>query len=130
MTLPVLALLFIPILSAQTVRLRVYSEFQRVDPFGEILAIDRSETPREILSPAVARNAFTSFHVAVTTPPKTGYFLALQSYPADTFRWTLYEEKFVASGDSWIPDTLLEARRPYFGAMPDPAALRRIGQST
>ena len=46
----------------------------------------------------------------------------MQSYPADTFRWTIYEEKFVASGDSWIPDTLLEARRPYFGAMPDPAA--------
>jgi hypothetical protein len=82
-------------LAMTAVQLRVYSEFQRVDPFGNILAVDRAERPRELLSPAIPRNAYTSFHVAVTGPPKTMYFLAVQTNPPDVFRWRLYEEKFV-----------------------------------
>lgn len=107
---------------AGAVDLRVYSEFQRVDPFGQVLEADRAAQPREILSPAVVRNAFTSFHVAVTGPPKEMYFLAVQTNPPNVFRWTLYEEKFVKAGERWIPDTLEEAREPFFGVLPDPAA--------
>lgn len=103
-------------------QLRVYSEFQRVDPFGQILAADRAETPREILSPAVVRNAFVSFHVAVTAPKRTMYFLAVQSNPADAFRWTIQEEKFIRQGDLWTGDTLEQVRPPYFGVIPDPKA--------
>ena len=109
------------VFAAQAIELRVYSEFQRVDPFGNILPADRAEKPREILSPAVVRNAHTSFHVVVTGPPKTMYFLAIQTNPPDVFRWRLYEEKFVKAGETWIPDTLEEAREPFFGVLPDPA---------
>src|ERR1051325_7142132 len=55
--------------------LAVYSEFQRPDPFGQIVAVDRGAQPREILSPAAPRNGFVSFHIAVTAPPNTNYFL-------------------------------------------------------
>lgn len=107
-------------LSAQTVQIRIYSEFQRVDPFGEILAADRAQSPREILSPAVVRNAFASFHVVVTAPANESYFLAAQANPENILRWTLYEEKFAKHGDAWIPDALDEARPPYYGVIPDP----------
>jgi hypothetical protein len=102
------------------VALRVYSEFQRVDPFGDVLAVDRAVSPREILSPAVVRNGYASFHVVVTTRPKETYFLAVQSNPADVFEWSIYEERLVRRGAAWIPDVLHELRSPYFGAMPDP----------
>lgn len=115
--------------AAQAIELRVYSEFQRVDPFGNILPADRAEKPREILSPAVVRNAYTSFHVALTGPPKTMYFLAVQTNPPDVFLWNLYEEKFVKAGDTWVPDALEEARKPFFGVLPDPGG-NISGQTT
>lgn len=117
----VLALAFLcGSLHAQDVQLRIYSEFQRVDPFGKILDRDRAERPREILSPAVARNGYFSFHVALTAPAKSLYFLAVQMYPPKAFPWKLYEEKFVSDGKQWIPDTLKDLDAPYFGMIPDP----------
>src|SRR2546428_82444 len=73
--------------------LKVWSEFQRIDPFGEVVAVDRVEHPREILSPAVARNAFVSFHVAVTVPENTPSFLYLQQNP-EWLKITMYKEEF------------------------------------
>src|ERR1017187_5385935 len=56
------------IAAAQTVT--VYSEFTRVDPFGQVVRADRgANEPREILSPAIARNALSSFHVVVEGRP-------------------------------------------------------------
>jgi hypothetical protein len=101
--------------------LEIYSEFQRVDPFGNIAAIDRAEHPREILSPAVPRNGYASFHVVVSVPPKTNYLLYVVTNPLDACRVTLYKEHFLKTGRGWIPDTLAEVNRlPDFGAMPDP----------
>lgn len=101
--------------------LEVYSEFQRVDPFGRIVAADRAETPREILSPAVARNGFASFHVVVSVPPQTNYFLYVVSNPVNACRVALYREHFARTKDGWVPDPLSEVRRlPDFGAVPDP----------
>ena len=101
--------------------LEIYSEFQRVDPLGSIVAIDRAEQPREILSPAVARNGYASFHVVVSVPPKTNYLLYVVTNPLDACRVTLYKEHFVKTGGGWIPDALAEVNRlPDFGAMPDP----------
>lgn len=115
---------------AQVVRsIRAYSEFQRVDPFGEIVAVDRAQTPREILSPGVARNGHLSLHVAITADPKTMYFLAVQSNPRGIFQWKIYREEYVRSGGSWIPEGLEEIREPYFAVMPDPAA-SIAGQTT
>ncbi len=101
--------------------LEIYSEFQRVDPFGSIVAVDRAEHPREILSPAVPRNGYASFHVVVSVPPKTNYLLYVVTNPLDACRVALYKEHFVKTGGGWIPDTLAEVHRlPDFGAMPDP----------
>src|SRR5438093_1305183 len=101
--------------------LEIYSEFQRVDPFGRIVAADRAETPREILSPAVARNGFASFHVAVSVPPPANYFLYVVTNPVSACRIALYKEHFVKIKGGWVPDALTEVRRlPDFGAVPDP----------
>ena len=101
--------------------LEIYSEFQRVDPFGSIVAVDRAEHPREILSPAAARNGYASFHVVVSVPPNTNYLLYVVTNPLDACRVALYKEHFVKTGGGWIPDTLAEVQRlPDFGAMPDP----------
>ena len=56
----------------------VYSEFARIDPSGEVTA---PAQPREILSPAVARNAFTSFQVVVRVPKGTPYWLYIGENP-------------------------------------------------
>ena len=101
--------------------LEIYSEFQRVDPFGKVVAIDRAEHPREILSPAVPRNGYASFHVVVSVPPKTNYLLYVVTNPLDACHVALYKEHFVKTGHGWIPDTLAEVNRlPDFGVMPDP----------
>ncbi|MBZ5725222.1 MAG: hypothetical protein LAP87_09520 [Acidobacteriia bacterium] len=104
---------------AQT--LDIYSEFQRVDPFGAVVAADRGLARREILSPAVARNAFASFHVVVSVPAKESYFLFVGTNPPNACSFTLYREHFVKTEQGWIPDTLVETPRiPDFGVMPDP----------
>jgi hypothetical protein len=99
----------------------VYSEFQRVDPYGEIVAADRAPQPREILSPGVARNAWASFHVAVHMPVNDSYLLYVATNPLDACRVALYREHFVKTADGWTPDRLTEVNRlPDFGFMPDP----------
>ena len=76
--------------------LRVYSEFARIDPSGQVVA---PAQPREILSPAIARNAFTSFQVVVQLPRPAHYWLHLGLNPEDAVRVTLYRE----SGDRLTP---------------------------
>jgi len=116
--------LLIPTLAATLLpaqSLELYSEFQRVDPFGNIVRPDRAQTPREILSPAVARNGFASFHVAVSVPAGTSYFLFVVTNPVNACRVALYQERFTKTKDGWVPDTLSEVRRlPDFGVVPDP----------
>ncbi len=107
-------------LSAQSVD--IYSEFSRIDPFGEIVPADRGGEPREILSPAVARNAWASFHVVITAPPRTTYLLYVVPNPLNACRVALYREHFEKTPAAWVPDRLTELTRlPDFGVMPDPA---------
>jgi len=107
-------------LAAQSVD--IYSEFSRVDPFGEIVAADRGGQPREILSPAVARNAWASFHVVITAPPATTYLLYVVTNPLNACRVALYKEHFEKTPSGWAPDRLTELTRlPDFGVIPDPA---------
>ena len=99
--------------------LEVHSEFLRVNPQGEILSVDATPKPREILSPAVVRNGFASFHVVVRSPRVTSYFLFVATNPTNIVRTTLYKEEFVKRGEDWIPDALKPLRSPNFGAIPD-----------
>jgi hypothetical protein len=122
-----LALFGAPGAVAQSIQ--IYSEFQRIDPFGNILAIDRSPSPREIISPAVARNSFASFHVAVSVPQGQTYFLYLQANPPGIVDIRLYKEQFLNYQGQWIPDTLAGTALPSFGVIPD-AQVNIPGQTT
>lgn len=114
-----LLLAMAPALGAQSVD--IYSEFQRPDPYGEIVAPDRSPSPREILSPGVARNGWASFQVAVRLPANSSYLLYVMTNPRDACRVEMYKEHFVETKAGWIPDRLTPVQRlPDYGFMPDP----------
>lgn len=108
-------------LAAQSVR--IHSEFQRIDPFGNVVDVDRSAYPREILSPEVPRNAHSIFHVSVTVPENNSYFLYIGANPDNLVGLTLYKEDFVREGGAWIPDLLTPLRTPAFGTLPDTTAM-------
>src|SRR5690349_16586128 len=69
--------------------LRVYSEFAHIDEKGRVTA---PAEPREILSPAIVRNGFTSFQVVVDVPPGTPYQLYVVQNPEKAVQVTLYRE--------------------------------------
>jgi hypothetical protein len=74
----------VPLLSQSVA---VYSEFARIDASGEVTA---PAQPREILSPAVVRNGFTSFQVVVRVPKDTPYWLYIGENPMHAAKVTLY----------------------------------------
>ena len=75
-------------LCAQNVQ--VYSEFAQLSDTGEVLA---PENPREILSPAVARNAFSSFQIAIQVPKGTKFLVYIGQNPDDAAKVTLYRRR-------------------------------------
>lgn len=99
--------------------IRIYSEFERFDPFGNPVAADRDMVPREILSPAMARNGHLSVHVVVTAPAGTNYFLYASTNPPDILQVTIYREYFSRCGGGYCPDWLAEQNSPTFGAIPE-----------
>ncbi len=75
-------------LCAQNVQ--VYSEFAQINDAGEVLA---PANPREILSPAVARNAFSSFQIAIQVPSGTKFLVYMGQNPEDAAKVTLYRRR-------------------------------------
>ena len=71
---------------------RVLSEFRRGDASGQVIAIDRGGSPREILSPAIPRTAFSSFRLVISVPAGTDVWLEIGQNPEDAVAITLYEE--------------------------------------
>jgi hypothetical protein len=109
-----------PAVSTVLPGVEIYSEFQRVDPYGNIVGLDKGVRPREIISPAVPRNAHVSFHVAVTIPPGENFFLFVVPSPLNACGVEMYREHFVQTAHGWIPDTLVPLHSlPDFGFMPD-----------
>ncbi len=94
-------------LSAQS--LKFYSEFQRIGLDGKVISADRQERSREILSPAVARNAFASFHLVLTAPAGTPYTLHFAQNPENAVKATFYREIHDSEG---IPDQLAKIDLP------------------
>jgi hypothetical protein len=119
---------------AENVDVRIYSEFQRFDPFGNPLAQDRDAAPREILSPAVARNGHLSVHVVVTAPEGANFFVYAGSNPPDILELKLYREHFGRCGSGYCPDWLTEQKSASFGSIPellrDPARPEMNRQTT
>lgn len=99
--------------------INIYSEFQRFDPHGRVVAQDREPRPREILSPAVPRNGHLSVQVVITGPSGTNYFLYAGANPPDLVRMTVYREYFVPCGVDYCPDWLTPQPSPSFGAIPE-----------
>ena len=66
---------------------QVYSEFAQLEDSGEVVA---PENPREILSPAVARNAFSSFQLAIRVSPGTKFAVYIGQNPENAVKVTLY----------------------------------------
>ena len=108
---------------AQLPSVRVYSAFQRIDPFGKVVSVDRARrpgvAPREILSPAIGRNAHAVFHVAVTVPPGMDFALYVGQNPDDYLGVAMYREIYARHGEEWIPDALEPATLPITGRLPD-----------
>ena len=103
-------------LAAGAQTLQVYSPFSRVDPFGAVVPADRGTAPpREILSPALPRNATTGFHLVVEGDPGTEFVLYIGQNPENTAAVKVYREKYVKSGQSWIPDLLEPVDLPFRG---------------
>jgi hypothetical protein len=99
--------------------IRIFSEFERFDPFGNPVAPDRDMVPREILSPAMPRNGHLSVHVVITGPPGTNYFLYAGTNPPDILQVRIYREYFTPCGDGFCPDWLAQQNSPSFGAIPE-----------
>lgn len=98
---------------------RVYSELRRIGPDGAPVEADREGRPREILSPAVPRQAFTSFRVVVSAPRGQKFTLFLGENPENVLQATLYRETWMQVGKSWVPDGLEKVTAPYTGSIPD-----------
>jgi hypothetical protein len=75
-------------LYAQNVQ--VYSEFAQLNDVGDVLA---PANPREILSPAVARDAFSSFQIAIQVPKGTKFLVYVGQNPDDAAKVTLYRRR-------------------------------------
>ncbi len=98
---------------------RVYSEFRRVDPLGEIVPQDRGGRPREILSPLVARNSHLTLHVVVEPPPGKHFYLYAGTNPENVLEINVFKEMFSRAGEGWAPDLLIPIKLPYLGHVPD-----------
>jgi hypothetical protein len=100
-------------------RLLLVSEFQRVMPSGEVYGPDRVEKPREIISPAMARNAYTSFRVVVDAPSGATYTLHVGQNPENSLEVKMYQERYTKIGADWIPDALEEVKLPVTATLPE-----------
>ena len=108
------------LLTAAQAQINVLSEFQRLDPFGQPVKEDRQDSQREILSPAVARNAYASFRVVVDIDPGKQYYLHVGLNPEDAVQVKVYKEVFQHQEDGrWIPDGLKPVDLPYLGKIGD-----------
>ncbi len=84
---PAALLAVLPYLPLAAQSLRVYSELAKIDASGQVTS---PQNPREILSPALARNAFTSFQIVVEVKPGTPYWLYVGENPEDAVKVSLY----------------------------------------
>jgi hypothetical protein len=69
---------------------RVFSEFAQIDAKGEPVA---PEFPREILSPAIPRNGFTSYQVVIQVPERTKFLMYVGQNPENAARVTMYRRR-------------------------------------
>ncbi len=114
-------------LRAQPVR--VYSEFQRVDPFCAVAAVDKADRSREVLSPAIARNGYATFQAVISVPEGQQYSVFLGQNPENAVRVAAYRPVWVKRGDAYIPDGLEPLQIRDTGEVVEDPASRIPGQT-
>ncbi|MBL8236592.1 MAG: hypothetical protein JNM66_04185 [Bryobacterales bacterium] len=92
--------------------LYVRSEFQRVGHDGKVIPADKADRPREILSPALARNGFASYMLTANVPAGIEYSLEIGQNPENTARVVIYRQHYLANG---VPDHLEKVALPVNG---------------
>jgi hypothetical protein len=97
--------------------IQVFSEFRRVGPNAQILEADRGGKPREILSPAIPRNGFATFHLVFTGPVGQPYHIYVGENPEGLLKTTLY--RILPNGP--VPDALEKVDQPVSGIFTDAA---------
>jgi hypothetical protein len=115
-------LLFYAVRLAAEVSLQALPEFLRPDPFGGIVAADRSEPgAKRALALSGARGGYVSFHLVVNLPAAGEYTLALSSHEPgleiDTFREWFH---LLDAGKQYYPDALVPVRSRYHSRLPEP----------
>lgn len=98
-------------------RVLVYSEYQRVGPDGAVVKADRVERRREILSPAVARNAWATFRVAAVVPNGSPYTIHIAQNPENYVQIAFYQEEYAKVGEEWVPDRVKPVELPVNAAL-------------
>jgi hypothetical protein len=93
-------------------RVLVVSEYQRIRPDGETVLADRIEHRREIISPAVARNAWTTFRIVVEAPPGKPYYIYVAQNPDDVVGIDVYQEEYTQQAGEWVPDKVKPVKLP------------------
>ena len=94
--------------------LKVYSEFRRIGPDGEIVVADRGGSVREILSPRALRGGWTSYQIVVEAPAGTEFWLYLGQNPDHAARFTLYRASFIGG----VLNALERVDEPASGKIP------------
>lgn len=124
-------LLQVGLLSVWGQELRHFSEFQRPDPFGKVLAVDRQEpspVQNQGKSPSIvtlvgARAGYISFQIAVLLPKEGAYSLGCDFEDAggkiqiDLFKAWFHRLK---ENGEYVPDALIPVSNPFQGILPDP----------
>ncbi|MFN7923194.1 MAG: hypothetical protein U0Q16_24040 [Bryobacteraceae bacterium] len=111
-----LALVMVAVPAAMRAQVDVYSEFRRPGPDGAIVKQDRAGTPREILSPAVARNGSASVFVVVNAAPGAKVTLYVGSNPEGMIQGTIYRAVMDSNG---VPDVLEKVTPPFYDVLPN-----------
>lgn len=107
------ALVLTAVLHAQPT-VQIYSEFRRVDASGKVVKPDQGGKPREILSPAMIRNAHATLRVVIHPPKDKWYTLHISQNPDDAVGITLYRELPAAGGSPYL-DKLEKVKLPVQG---------------
>lgn len=113
--------------SAQSVQ--VFSPYTRVDPFGSVVGPDRGRPAREILSPALPRNAHSGFHLVISGEPGAAYELWVGQNPENAVAATIYREIYVQQSGQWIPDGLEKLELPFRGVLGETGIPRQTAQA-
>ncbi|MCC6365986.1 MAG: DUF4091 domain-containing protein [Bryobacterales bacterium] len=117
-------LLFCVSLCAQGAELRLWPEYVRTGPDGDVVAADRAAPANAASKPVrAARAGYASLQVAVRLRSPGEYTFRVQSpLQADVFReWYHRLEK----DQAWHPDALVPVKVPHTARLPDPD--NRIG---